>query len=70
MSAYLDSDLSAWARTRLERHTAECPECRDVLEDLRHMLGLLHSAPAPELIADVPAMAGAVLRRLHEPAGG
>ncbi len=70
MSAYLDSDLAARARARLERHTAECPECRGVLEDLRRMLGLLHSAPAPEPIADVPAIAGAVLRRLHEPADG
>jgi anti-sigma factor RsiW len=70
MSAYLDSDLAAWARTRLERHTAECPECRGVLEDLRRMLGLLHGAPAPEPIADVPAIAGAVLRRLNEPAEG
>jgi anti-sigma factor RsiW len=68
MSAYLDSDLSAWPRARLERHTAECPECRGVLDDLRHMLALLHSAPAPEPVADGSAIATAVLRRLHESA--
>ena len=68
MSAYLESDLSAWARARLERHTAECPECRSVLEDLRHLLALLQSAPAPEPVADVPAIASSVLRRLHESA--
>jgi anti-sigma factor RsiW len=66
MSAYLDSDMSAMARARLERHTAECPECRSVLDDVRRMLVLLHSAPEP--VADVPAIASAVLRRLHEPA--
>jgi len=65
MSAYLDSDLSAWARTRVERHTAECRDCRGTLDDLRHMLALLHSAPP---FTDVPAIAGAVLARLHEPA--
>jgi anti-sigma factor RsiW len=68
MSDYLDSDLSARARERLARHTAECPECRGVLADLRKMLDLLQSAPAPEPVADVPAIAGAVLRRLHESA--
>jgi anti-sigma factor RsiW len=69
MSAYLDSELSAWARERLERHTAVCPECRSVLHDLRHLLALLQSAPPPEPLVDGPAIATAVLRRLHEPAG-
>jgi tryptophan synthase alpha subunit len=32
------------------------------------MLALLQSAPAPEPVADGPAIAVAVLRRLHEPA--
>jgi anti-sigma factor RsiW len=68
MSAYLDSDLPAWARSRLQHHTAECRECRSVLQDLRRMLALLQSAPAPEPVADVPAIASAVLRCLHEPA--
>ena len=68
MSAYLDSDLRTQARARLEHHSAECPECRSVLDDLRHMLALLHTAPPPALVPDGPAMATAVLRRLHESA--
>jgi anti-sigma factor RsiW len=68
MSAYLDFDLRMQARARFERHTAECLECRSVLEDLRHMLALLHSVPPPELVADGPAIVTAVLRRLHESA--
>ncbi|MHB8690013.1 MAG: anti-sigma factor family protein [Solirubrobacteraceae bacterium] len=68
MSAYLDSDLSAVERARLARHTSDCPECRSVIEDLRRMIALLQSAPAPEPVADAPAIASAVLRRLHEPA--
>ncbi len=68
MSAYLDSDLRTQARARLVHHTAECPECRSILDDLQHMLGLLRSAPAPEPAAGGPAIATAVLRRLHEPA--
>jgi anti-sigma factor RsiW len=68
MSAYLDSDLRAGARGRLERHTAQCRECRSVLEDLARMLELLRRAPEPA--AGVPEVAGAVMRRLHEPADG
>jgi anti-sigma factor RsiW len=68
MSAYLDSDLSAPARARLQRHAAECPECRSVLEDLRQLLALLQSAQAPEPVADGSAIARAVVRRLHAPA--
>ncbi len=69
MSAYLDADLPAPARARVERHTAECSVCRGVLGELRRMLGLLHGAPSPEPLAGAPAIATAVLRRLHEPAG-
>jgi anti-sigma factor RsiW len=69
LSAYLDSDLSARARARLQRHTAECPECRHLLEDLRQMLALLHGTRSPEPVADLAAAAGAVMRRLHEPTG-
>ncbi len=68
MSAYLDSELAVGARRRLEHHTAECPECRRVLEELQRLLGLLRAAPAPAPIVDAPAIVSAVLRRLHEPA--
>ena len=68
MSAYLDSDLAVSARARLERHTAECPECRRVLQELVRMLGLLQSSRAPQPVAGVSAISTAVLRRLHEPA--
>ncbi|HEY1776691.1 MAG TPA: zf-HC2 domain-containing protein [Solirubrobacteraceae bacterium] len=67
MSAYLDSELRARARARLEDHTADCPQCRRVLAELQTMLGLLRSAPPPELFAGGPAITTAVLRRLHEP---
>jgi anti-sigma factor RsiW len=66
MSAYLDSDLPTQAQARIEHHAAECPECRGVLDDLRCLLALLRSAPAP--VTDGRVIATAVLRRLHEPA--
>jgi anti-sigma factor RsiW len=68
MSAYLDAELRAELRVRFEHHTAECPQCRAVLSQLRRMLDLLESASKPEPTADGSAIASAVMRRLHEPA--
>jgi anti-sigma factor RsiW len=68
MSAYLDSELRRPALARFEHHTAECRECRGVFEELRVMIALLHRVPPPEVAFDGPALATAVLRRLHEPA--
>jgi anti-sigma factor RsiW len=70
MSAYLDSELATSSTTRFDNHTVACPECRAVLADLRHMLALLQRAPAPEPLAGAPVIAGVVLRRLNDPAGG
>jgi len=56
MSAYLDDEMPLPRRRRLERHTAQCPECRAVLLGLRHMLTLMGRAHAA-----VPAGSGAQL---------
>ncbi len=67
MSAYLDSELPARAQARLDRHAAECPECRHVLGGLLRMVAMLNRLPdgQPD---DVPDIAAAVRRRLHESA--
>jgi anti-sigma factor RsiW len=66
MSAYLDGDLASRARARVERHTSECPECRDVLNGLRRMLGLLRGLPAASTRTRAAGIASSVRRRLHE----
>jgi anti-sigma factor RsiW len=69
MSEYLDDELAARARSRMERHTEECPDCHGVLGGLRLLLGALHRLSRPGS-ADTPDIAAAVRRRLHEsPAG-
>jgi len=68
VSGYLDADLSTRGRARVERHVAQCPECRRLFDDLRHLLGLLQGAPAPAPAADVAAIASGVQQRLHGPA--
>jgi anti-sigma factor RsiW len=67
MSAYLDSELPARAQARLDRHAAECPECRHVLDGLLRMVAMLNRLPVQEPDAEVPDIAAAVRRRLHEP---
>jgi len=67
MSSYLDDELPSRARARLERHTAECPECRGVLHSLRRMLRRLQGVPPVSEREATPDIATAVRRRLREP---
>ena len=41
MSEYIDGDLDSRERSRVERHTAECPECDELLRELRAMVAAL-----------------------------
>jgi anti-sigma factor RsiW len=67
LSDYLDGDLVARSRARLEHHLRECPECLSALRSLERVLGLLHAVPA---VSDEerPDIASAVRRRLRDPA--
>jgi anti-sigma factor RsiW len=53
LSDYLDGDLGANERQRVEKHVHWCPECRRVLESLRRTLkGLMElRATSAESIA-------------------
>jgi anti-sigma factor RsiW len=67
MSGYLDGELAGSRRGRMERHLADCPECRRLLAGLRQMLDALHRLPAPTGATDPFQMADSVRRRLSEP---
>jgi hypothetical protein len=67
MSAYLDGELAMPPRTRMERHTRECPECRLLLAGLRQTMAALHRLAAPDGGADPAQIAAAVRLRLGEP---
>ncbi len=67
MSAYLDLELGARGRLRLERHVGECEECRRMLAGLREMLDALHRLPTPSGTCEPDALAAAVRVRLREP---
>lgn len=66
MSPYLDGELGSQSRTRIERHTGECPECRGTLRSLRRMLGRLHGLPPAGPTSDATDLVAAVRARLHE----
>ena len=49
LSAYLDGELAPGDVAALERHLAECAECRDELAGLREVRALLRALPQPAL---------------------
>lgn len=53
MSDYVDSELDAEERERVERHVSVCPRCHTMLANLRRTLGALGSlGSAPAAGAD------------------
>ena len=68
MSEYLDGDLAARARARMERHVGACDECRTVLVELRLVIDHLHRLP-PAAGGDASQIAAAVRVRLSRPSG-
>ena len=48
ISAFLDDELSALQRQKLELHLAVCPDCSGYLDELRGVSGLVKSLPALE----------------------
>jgi anti-sigma factor RsiW len=68
LSAYLDGELGARGRARVQRHARACRECRRLLQSVREMLALLRAQPPAR--APAPAeLASAVRARLAEPEG-
>jgi anti-sigma factor RsiW len=67
MSAYLDGELAATGRARLERHVGECPDCERLLAGLRRMLDGLRRLSVPDDGRDALQVAAAVRLRLQEP---
>ena len=67
MSEYLDGDLAARGRARIERHVGECIECRTVLVELRLVIDGLHRLSSPAGGGRASQIAAAVRVRLSGP---
>jgi len=62
LSEYVDGEASAELCAEIERHLADCDNCRVVVDTLRKTVSLYHDLPQPEL----PAAARARLyKSLH-----
>jgi anti-sigma factor RsiW len=60
---YLEGALPDDQRARFEAHLAECDGCTGYLEDMRRLIGSLHTAPRPQ---PDPATREALLRAFRE----
>jgi anti-sigma factor RsiW len=66
MSDYLDGELAPTGRSRMERHTRDCPECRRLLAGLRALIQGLGRLPAPDGGGGAVQIAAAVRSRLGD----
>jgi anti-sigma factor RsiW len=64
---YLEGTLPASERARMEAHLAECDGCTGYLEDMRRLVGTLHTTPEPP---PDPATHDALLRAFRDLRGG
>jgi anti-sigma factor RsiW len=67
MSAFLDGELSAQPRRRMERHLAECRECRRLLGGLTLVVDALHRLTTPEAGPSPVQLASSVITLIREP---
>jgi anti-sigma factor RsiW len=67
MSEYLDGELPARPRGRLEHHLDECRECRRLLEGLRQVIEGLQRLPSAAGGGDGARITMSVRLRLGEP---
>jgi anti-sigma factor RsiW len=67
MSDYLDRELTASERSRMERHARDCPECERLLAGLKAVLAGLQRLPVPEGGTDAARLAASVRARLDDP---
>ncbi len=51
LSDYLDGAASAEMCAEIERHLADCGDCRVVVDTLRRTIQLYHALPQPDLPA-------------------
>lgn len=67
MSAFLDGELSARPRRRMEHHLAECRDCRRLLAGLTLIVDALHGMTAPEAGRSPGQLARSVITLIREP---
>jgi anti-sigma factor RsiW len=65
-SEYLDGELGPAGRRRVERHTEDCPECGELLRNLRALIGALGTIGRDEPQVVAAAVLASIQRRLGD----
>jgi anti-sigma factor RsiW len=65
-SEYLDGELGRRERARVERHTRDCPECRELLASLRALIEALGTLRGDEERVVAGAVLASVQSRLSQ----
>ncbi len=68
LAEYLDGELEAPARARLERHAGRCPKCRRMVQTLMRTLDGLRSLRELPALAHPLGVSDSVIARLREEA--
>lgn len=69
MSAYLDGDLTAAGRERIERHVHDCGRCQELLSGLRATITALRGIGSDRAEDPEASVAPAILAGFRERAG-
>jgi anti-sigma factor RsiW len=67
MSSYVDGELSAAGRRRMDRHVGDCAQCRRLLAGLRATVDALSGLSAPGESFDPLRLAASVRMRIQPP---
>ena len=62
MSEYVDAELTARDRERIERHARDCSDCRELLTSLQQMISALGALPG----RPAESVAGSVLTGVRQ----
>jgi predicted anti-sigma-YlaC factor YlaD len=65
LSAYLEGDLRARERKRVDRHLVRCPRCREVLQSLGRAVERLRSLGHADVEVAAPSGAHSIVDRIR-----
>ena len=68
LEEYLSGTLDSASRGRFDAHLKECPMCREQMEEMNQLSGLLQSLrdPAPETVTPAPGFYARVSMRIEQ----
>jgi anti-sigma factor RsiW len=63
VSDYIDGDINIRLKKEIELHLEDCPECKEVVRQVRLTVEIFRKSPEPDLAPDVHTRLHDTLRR-------